>query len=816
MVQEKPMEQQPVQGMWGRYVLFIVLSLGILLANVFLTPRPSPPPKKAQERLLAKEGERKEKDAAGQEPAKAAKEPDRAKPGAEKAKAKAPAAPPAAEPAVPEAWVTLGSLNPKSPYRMLVTLTNRGAAVHRIELNNPRFRDLEDFHDLEDRSGYLGHVVGDELAPGAPGAAGAGVLVRVVGEGTPAAEAKLQPERDAILALDGQEIRDVDGLRAALGRTKPKDKVVLTVRRQQGEKQQPIELDVPVTLERRPLDIVGPDGWGSDGRPVTDAPPSFRLGILPPELVDQLKKEPGRGRPADALTKKAANPDDPQYDPAKLRSTNWEIVAHDQEHVQFRRSLPQWDLEVLKTFRLARVPDEKRRDSSHPSYHLTLEVEIRNTGKAARDVAYELDGPNGLPAEGWWYASKVGRAWSSIGLRDVIFALKGKVPELVSPAKIGSKDADAISVKRPQSPMTFLGVDGQYFCAVLIPQREDPDEVWLSEWQPLCYGVFDKQRPTLINTSFRVTSKVHEALKPNEKLHDTYTVFTGPRNPDLLQHYGLKDVVYYGWYWWAAIPLLWVLHGVYYVIPNYGVAIVVLTVLVRGAMFPLSRKQALGAQKMAEIQPELKRIQEKYKNDLEARGKAQQELFRKHNYNPMGGCLIALLQLPIFVGLYRALMVDVKLHQAPLIPGLPWASNLAAPDMLFDWSGLMPEFITRGTGILGLGPCFNLLPVFAIGLFLWQQKKMMPPPADEQAAMQQKMMKWMMIFMGVLFFKVASGLCLYFIASSLWGIGERKFLPKAAAAGTQAVAKVVPRAVPGRGPGGRDGSGPRKKKSPRR
>jgi len=98
----------------------------------------------------------------------------------------------------------------------------------------------------------------------------------------------------------------------------------------------------------------------------------------------------------------------------------------------------------------------------------------------------------------------------------------------------------------------------------------------------------------------------------------------------------------------------------------------------------------------------------------------------------------------------------------------------------------MPEFINSGQGIFGLGPYLNLLPMLTIVLFIWQQKMFMPPPTDEQAAMQQKIMKYMMIFMGLLFFKVASGLCIYFIVSSLWGIGERKVLPKTApAAGTE-------------------------------
>ncbi len=91
----------------------------------------------------------------------------------------------------------------------------------------------------------------------------------------------------------------------------------------------------------------------------------------------------------------------------------------------------------------------------------------------------------------------------------------------------------------------------------------------------------------------------------------------------------------------------------------------------------------------------------------------------------------------------------------------------------------MPEYVTTtGSGIFFLGPYFNLLPILTLMLFIWQQKVMMPPAADEQAAMQQKVMKYMMIFMGIMFFKVASGLCIYFIATTLWGVCERKFLPK--------------------------------------
>ncbi|HWL73808.1 MAG TPA: YidC/Oxa1 family insertase periplasmic-domain containing protein, partial [Burkholderiaceae bacterium] len=266
--------------------------------------------------------------------------------------------------------------------------------------------------------------------------------------------------------------------------------------------------------------------------------------------------------------------------------------------------------------------------------------------------------------------------------------------------------------------------------------------------------------------------------------------FAGPKKPELLAQYGpqdatLESLIDYGWFDWVAVPLLWILHGFYSIVHNYGIAIILLTVVVRGCLFPLSRKQVLSAQimqqKMSEMQPEMRKINEKYKGNAEQRARAMQELWRKHDYHPaamLGGCLLMFLQLPIFIGLYRSLMVDVELRQAPLISeAVRWCSNLGAPDMLYYWGHWpLPGFLIGETG--WLGPYFNILPIITVALFLWQQKMFMPPPADEQAAMQQKVMQYMMIVIAFMFFKVASGLCIYFIASSLWGIAERKVLPK--------------------------------------
>ncbi len=221
-----------------------------------------------------------------------------------------------------------------------------------------------------------------------------------------------------------------------------------------------------------------------------------------------------------------------------------------------------------------------------------------------------------------------------------------------------------------------------------------------------------------------------------------------------------------------------VLGWIHYVIPSYGLCIIVLTVLVRGLMFPISRKQQMMSFRMQQLAPELKKLQEKHKGDRQALGMAQMELYRKHGVNPFGTCWFLLLQMPIFMGLYYALQESIHFRLAPFWP--TWIANLAAPDMMIEWGQNIP-WLSRPQdygGFFYLGPYFNLLPVIAVVLMIFQQKMMTPPPADEQQAMQMKIMRYMMVFFGLMFYKVAAGLCIYFIASSVWGFAERKFLPK--------------------------------------
>jgi YidC/Oxa1 family membrane protein insertase len=239
---------------------------------------------------------------------------------------------------------------------------------------------------------------------------------------------------------------------------------------------------------------------------------------------------------------------------------------------------------------------------------------------------------------------------------------------------------------------------------------------------------------------------------------------------------------------WTTSLMHWLLYWLSFItFGSSGLSIILLTVIVRGLMFPISKKQAQFSIKMQELAPELKKVNEKYKNDPQAKTQATMDLYRKHKVHPLGGCLPIFLQMPIFLGLYYALMESIHFRLAPFL----WIDNLAAPDMLIWWTESIPlisspdnqshvstGFLDALAGMLYLGPFFNILPILAVTFMFFQQKLMMPPPTSDEQAMQQKMMQYMMIFMGVLFYKVASGLCIYFIASTAWGLAERKLLPK--------------------------------------
>lgn len=646
--------------------------------------------------------------------------------------------------------VAIGSIDPDGAFRQLVTFDGRGAAVERIELASHRY------HDLEDDSGYLGHFAPTD-------AKGGGAVVGVVGVGTPANAAGLKPG-DTIVELAGEKVEGAASIETILAGTRPEEEIELAILRD-GK---PATLSA--TLVRHPMQIVRPELENRRHRQVSPEP-SNRGADDPLSFILNLTKV-----------------GDADLEDVDLGAEVWQVAAHDESSAEFHLTLEKLGLRVTKRYELAKLDNGENGHADARAYHLKLKVTIEQLVDAERKIAYRLDGPTGMPTEGWWY--------SRMGMRDYFVGLKeDEVVDyhLTQCVAIAKRPDENDGIRNDPRNIAFAGVNSQYFASAIIPLHDDQ---LMS--RPIVVGKPIEGYENLTNITCRLTTQGKTLSKAGETIEHEYELFAGPKRPTLLTEYGIGQTVDYGWWAWAWIAkvLQGVLHTFYAVVGNYGLAILMLTVMVRLIMFPLSRKQVLGAMKMQELQPEMKRINETYKKDLEARNRALSQLFRKHNYHPLAGCLPIFIQLPIFIGLYNSLWVDIELRQAPLIPGLAWCSNLSAPDMLHDWSRWMPDFVING-GLFSMlppamGPFLNVLPILTVALMIVQQKMFTPPPTNEQAEMQQKIMKYMMVIMCFLFYKVASGLCLYFICSSTWGLAERKLMPKPAPKEGEATALPPP------------------------
>jgi YidC/Oxa1 family membrane protein insertase len=774
-----------------RFVTFLVLTFLIwtafLLGRTLLLPPKPPADKNAAAKVDPKDPEKKAQP--GDDPAGKANDPNpepKPEPGPEPNPKEA--VPAVAAPAVARKSIMFGSLDPASPYSMLVTADSHGAAIERVELNDPRYKAVND------ESGYLGHLgfamIGRETKDS---------IIQTIGAGTPAALATpLDSAKPKGLAI-GDVVRQVNETPIERGEelelwlrknTRFGQQVEITVDRTTGGKTE--SLKYRATLTRRPLEIIQPESRTTVAKTQVTDPLSFLLTFE--TLQGQVVKQ---------------NEDEIRLLPS-LHERNWEIEEASEDSVTFTTTLNDaalkkinrtGSLKVIKKFTLPKAAEGDPTTSKTKTYHLNLEVGIENTSEEAVSLQYRLNGPNGIPLEGWWYSTKLHRdMFKGAGARDVVFQLGNEPHHLIGAPMIYDHAKKALKGntliehsivdQSTARPLTYAGIDAQFFAAVVLPQGSGaiPGKNPIQFSRVVAVPMHDvnqltKTRIRTTNTSVRFVS-TRENVEPGKSLTHHYQVFLGPKEPTILKDYALDELIEYGWPY-AAYParwLSWLLGALYGITGNYGVAIILLTVLVRMCMLPFSIRQARAAKLMQEIstklKPEITALKEKYKDDPLKQHQATQELMKKHGMpNPFAGCLLVFFQLPVFVGLYRCLSVDIHLRDASLFPGWSWVSNLAGPDKLFYWKDMMPAFIAdEADG--WLGPFFNVFPLITIVLFIIQQKLFTPPPTDEQQEMQQQMMMWMSLFMGVMFYKVPAGLCLYFITSSLWSIAERTLLPK--------------------------------------
>ena len=220
----------------------------------------------------------------------------------------------------------------------------------------------------------------------------------------------------------------------------------------------------------------------------------------------------------------------------------------------------------------------------------------------------------------------------------------------------------------------------------------------------------------------------------------------------------------WGWFRWFEKPMLWLLRNLFELVGNFGVAIMCLTLIIRGLMFPVAQKQFASMAAMKAVQPKMKAIQEKWKDDKQRQQQEIMKLYKDEKVNPLAGCLPLLIQIPIFFALYKVLVLAIEMRHQPFVL---WIKDLSAPDPLhvLNLFGLLPFEVPA---MLAIGPLAILL-----GITMWLTFKLNPSAMDPVQQQIFNIMPWVLMFVMAPF---AAGLLLYWNTSNVLTLAQQKYL----------------------------------------
>ena len=231
--------------------------------------------------------------------------------------------------------------------------------------------------------------------------------------------------------------------------------------------------------------------------------------------------------------------------------------------------------------------------------------------------------------------------------------------------------------------------------------------------------------------------------------------YAGPKDYELLKSYGngLEGVINFGVFGVLGKPMFFILKSIYNVVKSYGLAIIILTTLIKIVFIPLTHKQQKSMQEMQRIQPEISAIREKYKSDPQSMNREVMALYKKYKVNPAAGCLPLLIQIPVFFALYNVLLSAIELRQTPFL----YISDLSAADTLFGH-----------LGGFAVGP----LPLL-MGASMYYQQKLTPTTMDPR---QAKIFQWMPVIFTIMFLNFPSGLVLYWLVNNVLTIVQQIYI----------------------------------------
>ena len=351
-------------------------------------------------------------------------------------------------------------------------------------------------------------------------------------------------------------------------------------------------------------------------------------------------------------------------------------------------------------------------------YTIAMEVKVHNlTSSPITQV----------PTINWYQYVDPGKVDDSYGHEGPAVSVGGSIE------RQEVKKLNGESIMGPN--VLWSAYESKYFIASLIPENPSLTNVVMTRDETNMVSVGTKGRK--------------EVIPGGQNSAFSYSLYLGPKQYDLLRTLGvgLENAIDFGWFKWLAIPALYILNFLFGFVHNYGIAIIILTTIIKIIFWPLGNMSYKSMNEMKKLQPKIEALKVKYKNDQTKIGQETMALYREHKVNPFSGCLPVLIQIPVFFGLYKALMYSIELRHSPFFF---WIQDLSAKD---------PYYIT---------------PVI-MGATQFISQKMPPAMGDP---MQQKVMLLMPVIFTFFFLNFPSGLVIYWMFNNILQIGQQYYINK--------------------------------------
>lgn len=375
-------------------------------------------------------------------------------------------------------------------------------------------------------------------------------------------------------------------------------------------------------------------------------------------------------------------------------------------------------------------------------YHVDIVVHFKSPDKVLLNRQYQFGWKNGLPSSESYVTDDNNYNQAYVYMGDEL--------ESYDVTEEGKKETATFTGKAD-----WIGVRTKYFLGSISNINANvSDGVYISG-----RGI---KRKDYVQRLYDVGYNVRYS---GGQTSDSLRLYLGPLYSKELKGYNNNlDVLIMnnGWYErmfrFLTVPVLPLLEFLYSMIPNYGIVIIIFSIIIKLLVFPLTKKSFVSMREMQKVQPLLAEIKEKYKGDAQRLNKETMKLYKEHGVNPLGGCLPTLLQFPFLISLFIVFRSTIQLRGAVFIPG--WINDLSMPDTLFTLPFHIPLY----------GDQFNLLPILMALTMIFQSKMTMQDP-------KQKAMVYMMpIFMLLLFNSFPSGLNLYYTLFNVWSIIQQKYI----------------------------------------